>query len=281
MGFWDAGIGDLEAMGISVSDDAIDVMEGGGQVLVVKGLLSPYHWYGDESGMWDQEGVQVFTPVLMDVVSPMATELPAWQIHDTPIRSFMDDQSGDTMWRSWPSYIGDISEEAIDSPYSGEGLFYARAWDGTPLVSATDRMLAHEIIVAARKRISDSAYEPFCILSGFEADGEYSVDDLDPLLEFTADQIRDIHEFDGYDPDYLMCVLQAYKDLVKDGYLSVEGVTREVVFKPMSHYLDWLPEANFMWERMVNRHENALTIIHSSLSDKAATQFRIYEGQVS
>lgn len=287
MGFWDAGIGDLEAQGVSVSQNQIDVMEDGGQVLVIKGLLSPYHWYGDESGILDQYENQVFVPLLMQAVSPLDTELPNWGIHNNPIRNFMDDYTGDSLWRAWPSYIGEYTEAAIDYPYGEESLSYARVWDGTPLVSATDRMLAGEIIKAARKRITDSVYEQFCILSDFESSGNYAISQLDPFLAFEPEDIHALEQFDDYSPDYMFCVLSAYRDLLAGNYLTTSDDPKDCInlkdieFEPMEHYLGWLPEAMVMWNKMVNRHENAMVIIKSSLSSKSANQFQIYEGQVS
>ena len=286
MGFWDAGIGGLEASGISVSDDQIDMLEEGGQVLVIKGLLSPFHWYGDETGILDQDDNLVYVPLLMEAVAPMSTELPEWRISGRQIRKFMDDYTGDTMWRAWPSYIGEYIQEATESPYGCESFSYARVWDGTPLVSATDRMLAHEIFTAARKRVNDSVYEEFCILTEFESSGSYSVSQLDPFLAFESEDVQGLEDFDEYDPGYMHCVLSAYRDLLAGNYLTNcddqdPRDLKDIEFKPMSHYLGWLPEAMVMWERMVSRHENAHAIIRSSLSAKSANHFNIYEGQVS
>ena len=75
MGFWDVGIGDLEAIGVRVSPEQEHVLQEGGEVLFIKGLFSLYHWYGDATGILDQFDQQVYVPQTLRRLPAMAVRL--------------------------------------------------------------------------------------------------------------------------------------------------------------------------------------------------------------
>lgn len=270
MGFWDVGVGDLESMGVRVTQEQEAVLEWGGEVMIVRPLLSPLAIYDDNGGMIDQCGQKVFVPRTMRAYPPRTAGLP-WVPAGTPAEYLEDELGAD--WRSWPSYVGEYIDDPIDQQ-AGEGVQYARIWEGTPLVSEDDKNLATDLWAAAKKRVNDSVYYEYVMLQEFIA--SYDMGCLDKLLdnETTAEAVV---AGTAVTPEYLSLALGAYVTLLDGRYLARTakdvGRLRPVCFAPMEDYLVCNNEARAMWRRAINRRENTLAIIHTSLSDKHAAHF--------
>lgn len=275
MGFWDAGIGDLEAIGVPVSADIRAVMNEGGRVLVVQHLLSYGASQGDDNGMFDEGGDEVFIPQLMRARRPQVN------------RKYLEDWYG-SAWRQWPSYTGSMEEPCVDLRFWNDEPTYVRAWEGLPILDDHDADVADRLLVAARKRINDSVYEALCTVLDFESDGQCALEDLLPLMDMLAGDpdvdVDDLLEYqDADDPGYLKYVATCMQDLVSGNFISFDNydvtsnhpdqILNDCSFAPMEHYLRDDHEALAVWSRLVNRRQNALAIIGNALPRAMAYQF--------
>lgn len=293
MGFWDQGIAGLKAIGVEVTREQRQALNKGGQVLIIRGLLSPWACYGDDTGILDQHGAQVYVPQLLDA-EPVATpaQLESGASLDERneeevllARDYLDEVHG-ADWREWPSYIGEIQDRGIGRFAECDWMTYARVWDGTPLVSKADRKAAKKILAAARRRIASSVYEEFCELYEFEAMGEAGWQDLEAVMDDKV-TVEDMAAALETDPNYIEALVRNYNTLLLGNYLT-RSTKREdqeklkvVHFTPMEAYLEPGSDAATMWSRLVNRRENALAIINNSLSCDRARQFSRSEKEYS
>lgn len=282
MGFWDVALGDLAAIGVRFSPAEQQVLEEGGEVLFIRGLLSPWACMGDATGILDQFGQRVYVPQFLSAFPPKAKALPGWNLDGQSVSALVDSEVGD-YWRQWPAYLGVVSERCVDRQAFGDGIAYVRIWDGKPLTCPGDRELAERLFTAASDRINNSAYHQFVVLSEYEASG-YAVDELYPVITGEVD-VADLVDLDR-DRDYLESMATAYRDLLDGGYLSRSSDPadhqnlKEVSFEPMEDLLDDDLEAVQVWDRMVNRRENALAIIHTALSIRSAANFECLESEI-
>lgn len=260
MGFWDVGIGDLEAIGVRVSEEAAYVLEEGGDVLFVAGLLSPYACYGDDTGILDQHDKQVYVPRLLTAYPPRE-QAPGWS--DTPA-NILEDAFGPE-WRTWPSFVGEV-EERNDYQRSFSDMTYVRVWDGTPVFTVEDASIADELMAAATARVKNSVYAEFVMLADWESEeAENSLDNLDLGLDGTLD-LLDLAEFTGTSRAQLDALVSAYDTLLTGGYLNRDGSEgRPVQFEPMEAYLPVSPSARRAWAQMVARRDNSIEIINCAL----------------
>lgn len=281
MAFWDTGIGDLESMGVTVSAAQHRALHEGGEVLVIQHLLSPSASDGDDSGMWDQDGEAVFIPQLMVACPPeqAAEDLENW--------------FGNT-WRSWPSYTGFLEESTVDQRFWNDETTFMRVWEGLPIQDVRDKSIFSRIAMAARERIYNSVYEQICTVYEFDSNGEsgLSLDELLPLVDMLASEDDpDLSFSPEYcnepNQDYLVLVAKTMKELLEGNYLSFDNYNvksnnpnrplNDCTFEPMSTYLGDDYEALAVWNRLVNRRENALAVIAGGLSTGRGYLFDHYE----
>jgi hypothetical protein len=276
VGFWDAGIGDLEGMGVAVTDEQRDVLLEGGEVLFIGALLSPWYRDGDTSPMLDQDGEVVYVAQQM-TVSP-------GDFNEEEI-SELDNTYNDS-WREWPSYVGTVQERSIDQrPWMEEETWYVRIWDGTPIEEGNDDIAAR-IFRACSDRINDSIYQAVC---EFESSDEWfcespSTEELMPFVAAETTMDETLEHFDGYDPDETMSAYNMLHLLLTEGYITVDenglldgSHAIDAMFKPMAYYLRGDPEALQVWNRLITRREITLEIIEDNLPTRAAQDFDRYE----
>lgn len=274
MGFWDLGVGDLAAMGVNVSREQRRVLEQGGQVLFITGLLSPYLYELDNKrGVVDQNDEQIYVPQLLYAYSPSQT-LPG--LRGKTIRAHMDE--GGTEWRAWPSYVGEIIERSVTQHDPNEDLSFVRVWDGIPLVTEEDKMIATELFIAATDRIDASVYCELKEISEYQAMGG-DVDDLHLALNAADMSYDEVALKTGLSEHQIGNLVLAYDTLLLNdtgpGGYDVDQVT----MAPMENYLS--AEAARVWTRLVNRRENILAIVNNALPRLQARCFDRSEREYS
>ena len=286
MGFWDTGITDLGAMGVNVTQAQRLTLEQGGEVLTIRGLLSPWWSQGDSSPMCDQEGEVVYVPATLSACEPYARMRPDWSRDHAIVREFMDTEYGSD-WRTWPSYVGEL-DEAIEQRWWNDTLTYVRVWDGIPIMNDMDADAVKRIYRAAQNRLNNSVYYELVDLYEFENSGEYSIDDILPLVDLYKEENKEafdemVEDITDLDPDYVHRIVAAVKSLTEGNYVYFgpaapdHRVMKDCEFASMDHYLVGDYEALAMWRRLVSRRENALNIIGNGLGNTKALLFDNHE----
>jgi hypothetical protein len=281
VGFWDASIGDLEAVGIHVDGFEYNVLERGGVVLVLQRLLSPYHWFGDTDGMNDQDGQPIFVPAMMTVHPLTARIEPRTSKDNTTYRQYLENEYGER-WREWPSYVGTV-QAAVEDRFNDGDPTFTRVWNGMVITTAQEAYAAQDINRACRQRINDSLYGELSAVFEFESYGDYCMDDL---IEAERHPKREDYSYyyDDLDSEYANDVLEAYKKLQKgqhivpvhqEGPVKIEA--HPIEFKPVEYYLQNSSLALSMWRRMVHRKQMAEYQISAALPPSLSAHFNYVE----
>lgn len=180
MGLWQANFDDLASVGIAVTAGQREVLQTGGEVLVIQGLPEPGSLYcqcGQGHPAFDGEtGNRVMVAAIVEtwpVEEPCPTAFfrPAgcWTLAD--VLSSEDDSH----WMFWPSYAGRY-EHTVDSQSYVQCMYEDRPrawriWDGIP-VSEIGRDVAERIVTATNTMVEATPWYYLDRMMGYLESGE-------------------------------------------------------------------------------------------------------------
>lgn len=298
MGFWDAHLTNLEALGIAFSPLFEKVLNEGGEVLRLRHLLAPDSTPEYQEFCYDQfdEPVYVIERVKTYPVDGIVDD----GYHGLHLASkLLEEEYGDD-WKDYPSFIGYLEDEdrycmggPLDECYRAETLQYYRFWDCYPLV---DEQLYLDLAAAGVKRLNDSRFGEVALVAAFEFDdGEQatSIEDLwylknDPskLDRATVEHYEEWAVMRGHTDDYVRGVLEAYEGLVEDEYLPPPWYSREdgpwegkhLQLPPMEAYLQGKPLALDVWKTMRAAHDLSIMHLQAIMTPRERDSFNHHEG---
>lgn len=294
MGFWDAQLTSLEALGIEFSPLFEKALEEGGQVLHLWHLPIPDATPEYTEGCYDEndnpvfviEKVQAFAPSgLTDEHEPVAVSIEA--------------EAGDD-WRDYPSFVGYLQDYDryclgfFCECYRSETLSYYRFWDCYPLL---DESLYDDLAAACSQRLRDSLYDELRIITELEYDdGSASSIPIEALwmfyfapTEMNRNMLEDVQYFlsEGiYEVDFIHEVLAGYERVIDAGYLpppwhdfSKDGPFegKHFAIKPMEDYLVGKPLALEVWRTMLADREYAFRQIQFIMTTRERASFEYHE----
>lgn len=148
-------------MGIDITADQIEVLEQGGEVLVLQCLPEPgcYANYGDHAASYDQKGDPVMVASIMESV-PTNAICPAMYGRGPGIVTFGDliSEWQNPHWNFWPSYTGSVVDTVYPFEWFDDTPSVYRVWGGTP-VASIGRGVAEEVVNACNRRLEASSYQ--------------------------------------------------------------------------------------------------------------------------
>jgi hypothetical protein len=168
---WRNGLDDVVALGINVSRAQRQVINHGGEVLVIQGLPEPGQTstaMREQRPAVDQYGNLLMVCAILYSTPPDTVALPRFPDGRSIITmaDLLDQTFSDHLattfsdhWAYWPSYIGGQKEIPDCFWQNLNRLQCVRVWGGIPIVSPAQRDAAERLTIACRDRIDLSAYE--------------------------------------------------------------------------------------------------------------------------
>ena len=295
MGFWDAQLTSLEALGIEFSPLFEKMLEEGGQVLHLAALPIPDSTPEYVENCYDQNN----EPVL--VVEKIRAFPPAGitDCHE-PVAVTMETEHGSD-WRDYPSFVGYLEDYDrycqgfFCSCYRSETLWFYRFWNCYPLLEDD---LYRDLAQACTARIGDSLYNELRAIAEIEYDdGGGSALPIEMLWMFYnapgdlhRNAIEDVQNFlaEGiYDVEFIHVVLQGYEAVVDAEYLPPPWYDfkrdgpfpgKHFEIPPMEPYLAGKPFALEVWRTMLADRAFAQRQICSIMTPRERESFEYHEG---
>jgi len=285
MGFWDARIASLEALGETFSPDELRVLEEGGEVLHLHPLEFPEYevanWYTNE------DGSAVLVPEYISTYGPSARANPMWGVPESGVTlaEWMDSQThgGRPAWTEYPAYVGllhDNVEEIYWSVPRSEEL-HPYLWLNCTPITSENRRLVQEVQMVSMRQINESGHHELGWYIGMWAEGDYPAEypwllvNHGPDLSYEERNqiLREIKEssWNGWTPDHLEHIVKEqaanFEYLYRHKIIDADderfrhgGMPADPTFTPLDSLLDaeGRHEAADFWRRLLARRRYAL-----------------------
>lgn len=297
MGFWDGHVANLEALGISFTENEVTALNDGGRVLHLHTLPSPesYSPYGHgDAGVFYPNGSLVLVPEIIVATSPSDLYLASWKGKGLTVAEHMDADWSE-LWREIPSYLAILdepAETAIGMPdMRTEDLHVYRWWGCVPLVTDDDQRFAEALVSAYEKWVHTTLYPAMCDVEQFAA-YEEMCDPWDLWYLYKHSEmlrkkdLRTVEEWvavDFSDQGYAEAIANMIEDLVQAKNLIPPGSTDEecqaqtpIFFPPLTDHLD--PDAADRWRSLVARRTAIIARIEHAVPAAQRGTFRHNEG---
>jgi hypothetical protein len=260
MNVWRNSINDVQALGIVITQDQIEVLERGGEVLVIQGLPEPgcYVYYGEHKTATDQDGQMILVASILrsyPIDGPALPGIKAESMYEL-VKSNMNNPD----WNYWPSYTGELVEDHIAVPFewfTGSAASY-RVWSGIPLVTCGTEV-AHAIVDVCNERIEAS---PWGLMENFIGYLEEYGKVPEPSPELGPDE----QDFIGQE-----------KEMVAEGLWDHDGgwfTGNGMKVPSMEDCLRVVPanvdreEVMYWWNMLVSQSRVGTDITYDSISEK-------------
>lgn len=293
MGFWDAQLTDLEAMGIEFSPLFERMLEEGGQVLRIRHLLTPDSTPELEEPCYDQHNRPVRVIEKIDAHPVRGRAKDSMRL----IAEAVDSETSD--WRIYPSFLGYLEDcdryggTMLRECMRQETAWYYRFWDCYPLL---DESLYETLASACAARINDSLYGEIREIAEMEwndggpamsiSDLWLYLNDLPRLGEKEAQAVEQWMDDTRWDQDRIDVALRGYEQVVLAGYLPPpthdyrDGPfdAKHFEINPLEQYLQHDPFAQDVWLTMNLTRQAALRQIATIMTPSEWRLFKFNEG---